>query len=185
MLLSFKVLDWFRAWKLLNFYDESNFLIGIYLFKVNNRIISTMSKMCPRLTIKIQSRHHWRRPEILITNFEQISPVVLSKWRLELVSSKILVMYKLWGFIESSEILSAPAKKPRLLSGFIFKVSLDFNNAKPVNTSHRKLSLHVFLWMVLILLNVILILLIFFLLNFCDFFFLSKRDFVITFFWHN
>ena len=50
---------------------------GIYLLKVNNRNTRIRCEICPKLTIKIPERRHWRRYGIFIVNFEHISRFVL------------------------------------------------------------------------------------------------------------
>ena len=49
-----------------------SFPAGNYMFKVNNRNTRTECEICPKLTIKIPERRHWRRSGIFIVNFEQI-----------------------------------------------------------------------------------------------------------------
>ena len=44
--------------------------VGIYLFKVNNRITRTRCEICSKLTIKISF-------DVFIVNFEHISRLVL------------------------------------------------------------------------------------------------------------
>ena len=64
---------------------------GIYLFKFNNRNTLTMCEICSNLTIKTAEWHQWRRCDVFIANFEQISRIVLvfhcwlwtRKWPLE------------------------------------------------------------------------------------------------------
>ena len=54
-----------------------SFPAGNYMFKVNNRNTRTGCEICPKLTIKIPERRHWRRSGIFIINFEQILHRVL------------------------------------------------------------------------------------------------------------
>ena len=51
--------------------------VGIYLFKVNNRLTRTLFEICSKLTIKIPERLHWRLSGVFIVNFEDISHIVL------------------------------------------------------------------------------------------------------------
>ena len=44
----------------------------IYLLTVNNRNTRTRCEVFPKLTIKTQKRHHWRRSCVFNVNFEHI-----------------------------------------------------------------------------------------------------------------
>ena len=48
-------------------------LVGIYMFKVNNRNTRTRYENCSKLTIKIPERRHWHRSDVCIVNFGHIS----------------------------------------------------------------------------------------------------------------
>ena len=50
---------------------------AIYLFKVSNGNIRTIYEVCSKLTRKTPERFHWNYSGIYITNFEQISHIVL------------------------------------------------------------------------------------------------------------
>ena len=50
---------------------------GIYQLKPNNRNTRTRGEICPKLTIKIPERRHWRRSGIFIVNFQHISRLLL------------------------------------------------------------------------------------------------------------
>ena len=45
----------------------------IYLFKFNNRNTRKRCEICSKLTMKIPDWRHWRRSDVFIVNFEQIS----------------------------------------------------------------------------------------------------------------
>ena len=51
--------------------------VGIYLFKFSNINFRTMYEICWTLTIETLERHHWLYSGIFISNFEQISYIVL------------------------------------------------------------------------------------------------------------
>ena len=68
--------------KIRNFYiiKLNNFYInkaGVYLLKVNNRIIRTRCEIFSKLTIKTEERRQWRRSGVFIINFKYISHLVL------------------------------------------------------------------------------------------------------------
>ena len=50
---------------------------GIYLFKANNRNITTKCETCSELTIKTPERRHWRHSGVFIVNFEHILHLAL------------------------------------------------------------------------------------------------------------
>ena len=50
---------------------------SIYLFKVNNKNMTTRSEICSKLTIKIPEQRQWHRSGVFIVNFEHISDLVL------------------------------------------------------------------------------------------------------------
>ena len=50
---------------------------GNYVFQVNNRNIKTRREICSKLTIKTPERRYWRRSDVFIANFEDISHLVL------------------------------------------------------------------------------------------------------------
>ena len=50
---------------------------NIYLFKVNNRNITAISKIRSKLTKTTPEKHHWRLYNVFIVNYEQISLVIL------------------------------------------------------------------------------------------------------------
>ena len=54
-----------------------SFLVGIYMFKVNNRNTITRCEIYSKLPIKTPERRHWRRSGVVIVNFEHISHLVL------------------------------------------------------------------------------------------------------------
>ena len=41
-------------------FTKSNFPVGIYLLKVNNRNTRSRNEICSKLTVKIPKRRHWR-----------------------------------------------------------------------------------------------------------------------------
>ena len=47
--------------------------VGNYMFKVNNRNTITRCEICSKLTIKTPERRYWRRSDVFIVNFEQVS----------------------------------------------------------------------------------------------------------------
>ena len=58
--------NWLKRWR--------NNPVGIYLFKVNNRITRTMCEICSKLSIKTLE---WRHPGVFNLNFKQFSHIVL------------------------------------------------------------------------------------------------------------
>ena len=52
---------------------RSDFLLSIYLFKVNNRNTIAMCEICSNLRIKTPERRQWRRSGVFIVNFEHIT----------------------------------------------------------------------------------------------------------------
>ena len=55
----------------------TNYPVGIYLLKVNDRNISTRCEICSKITKKTPERRHWRRSGVFIVNFEHISHLAL------------------------------------------------------------------------------------------------------------
>ena len=56
---------------------KSNVPAGIYLFKINNANIRTVSEIYSKLPVTKPEWRHWSRSGIFIVNFEQISLIVL------------------------------------------------------------------------------------------------------------
>ena len=56
---------------------KSNVPAGIYLFKINNANIRTVSEICTKLPVTKPEWRHWSRSGIFIVNFEEISLIVL------------------------------------------------------------------------------------------------------------
>ena len=52
-------------------------LVGIYMFKVNNRNTRPSCEICSKLTIKTPEQRHWRCSGVFIVNFEYISHLAL------------------------------------------------------------------------------------------------------------
>ena len=52
-------------------------VLGIYLFKVNNRNSRTRCEICSKLTIKTPERRQWHLSGVVIVNFEHISHLLL------------------------------------------------------------------------------------------------------------
>ena len=50
---------------------------GNYILKLNNKSTRTRCEICSKLTIKTLERRRWRRSDVFIVNFEQISPSVV------------------------------------------------------------------------------------------------------------
>ena len=53
------------------------FPADIFLFKVNNRNTRTMHEFYSKFTMKTPERRQWRRSNVFIVYFEQISCIVL------------------------------------------------------------------------------------------------------------
>ena len=51
--------------------------VGIFLLKVNYLKTKMICGICPKLSIKASEWRHWRRSDVFIINFEQISDVDL------------------------------------------------------------------------------------------------------------
>ena len=51
--------------------------VGIYLFKFNNENTRIICEIYSQLTIKTPDRRHWRRSDVFIVKFENISQLDL------------------------------------------------------------------------------------------------------------
>ena len=51
----------------------NSFQAGIFLFKVNNGNTKTKYEICSKLASSTPEGHHWRRSDVFLANFEQIS----------------------------------------------------------------------------------------------------------------
>ena len=58
-------------------YILTNYLVGNYMFKVNNKNARTSCEICSELTIETPKRSYWRCSGVFIDNFEHISHLVL------------------------------------------------------------------------------------------------------------
>ena len=56
---------------------DLQYLVGIFMFKVNDRNTRSRREICSKLTIKTPERRHWRRSGVFIVNFEHIADLVL------------------------------------------------------------------------------------------------------------
>ena len=57
--------------------QQQNSPVGIYLFKFNNENTRIICEICSQLTIKTPDRRHWRRSDVFIVKFENISQLDL------------------------------------------------------------------------------------------------------------
>ena len=51
-----------------------HYLPSKHLFQLINRSTGKMSEICSKLKIKTPERHHWRRSNVFIVNFEYFTP---------------------------------------------------------------------------------------------------------------
>ena len=86
---------------------------GIYLSKVNNRNTGAMCDICSKLLTKTPEWRQWRRSDVFIVRFEQISDVVLgfpllilNKWMpAEIVPAlKVFEIFQVEGYLENGII---------------------------------------------------------------------------------